>query len=291
MDSRVNKPLLVLPPSPPRWPLIENLLADEPAGRMSDLKARLCEPPAEAQDALALQPDGAHARAFACLRRKHDVGVLSQLFTHADHRRHGHARRLVQTLLSWFDMTGGKWLYATSPEELHAAFFEHFGFRVLHQGGAPAGMMTLLRTPAGVPGDSLSHEGGAVTVRELGRSDWPLIVALLQHRPGPDPRVPIAESALAAEVTAFDLLEHADKGVCSLLGAGDGRRLVGVASLATDQLGSRTYAMILPHGSAPAELRAAVLELAARKGYQHVDFPLEAVTGPSATGGASPATS
>jgi GNAT superfamily N-acetyltransferase len=272
----VNKPLLVLPPSPARWPAIETLLSHEPAERLNDLKLRLSDPPAAAADAFAIQPDGAHSRAFACLRRTDTVGVLGDLYTHPEHRRRGLARRLMQTLLSWFDMTGGKWLYAFCPADLHAAFFEHFGFRVLHRASSePSGMLALLRTPGNVTTDPITSAHGHVTVREATRADWPLIVSLLQHRSGPDTRVNLAESALAAEATAFDLLAQHDRGVCSLLVATAGHRVVAVGTLAI-QLGQRTYAMTMPPGDRHSEtMRSALLDLATRKGYAQVDFPME----------------
>lgn len=273
----MSKPLLVLPPSPPRWPAIEALLENETPDPLSDLRARLTEPTEGANDAFAVQPDGAHVRAFGGLRRKLDVGVLGHFFTAPTHRQRGLARQLMQTLLSWFDMTGGKWLYACCPAALYSSFLEHFGFRVLHaRPDDPDAPLFLLRTQAHVRGLPI-EQGGTPDVRELSRADWPLIVALLQHRPGPDPRVSQAESALAAEATAHDLLAQAARGQCALLGAGGAAYLSALASLATDQLGQRSYAMILPHGDPHANLRAAVLSLAAAKGYEQVDFPLEAV--------------
>lgn len=76
------------------------------------------------RDALALLPDGGRVLAIAALRRREQFGVLGQLFTHPDHRRRGYARQLLQALLSWFDMTGGRWLYLTSPQALAGEVFE-----------------------------------------------------------------------------------------------------------------------------------------------------------------------
>jgi hypothetical protein len=118
---------------------------------------------------------------------------------------------------------------------------------------------------------------GSSRVRDVLRADWPLIVALLQHQSGADPRVAIAESAVAAETAATDLLNQQETGVCKLLGAESGGKLRGLASLAVDQLGKKSYAMIVPPTGAPAELQAAVVALGQTKGYEHVEFPLSAL--------------
>lgn len=270
------KPLLIMPPAVARWPAFETLLTSEEPIWLEDLRRRLCDGLGGAQDAFAVIPDGGRVLATACLRRRHQVGVLGQLFTHPEHRRRGHARRLMQTLLSWFDMTGGRWLLATVGAELFGGFLEHFGFRVLHNGGA---MLALERTLADVNGRPAGPGAGEARLAPLGRADWPLLVALLMHGGGPDPRMSPQEAAVSAERTALELVQQADRGQCALLGAWCEERLAGVASIATDQLGGRTYAMIVPHRGAPENLRPGVIALARARGYEHVEFPLEAVGG------------
>jgi hypothetical protein len=137
---------------------------------------------------------------------------------------------------------------------------------------------------------------GDTVVRDVTRADWPAMVTLLQYSPGPDPRVPLDESAVTAEVFTLDLIDHTERGACALKGAFRGARLVGLATVAIDRSGERTYGMLIPHSAPPPELRAAVLEFAQSKGYAHVDFPMEALRAaePAAaatTAAASPAES
>src|SRR5262245_24311984 len=127
------KPLLILPPAPNRWSSIEDYLDGTPPARIADLRNRFEAPQPEARDAFAIIPNGSLTLAFASIRRVGDIGVLGELSTRPDHRMRGFARSLIQTMLSWFDMTGGKWLYLTSPAGLASAIFENFGFRVLHR--------------------------------------------------------------------------------------------------------------------------------------------------------------
>lgn len=277
------KPLLILPPAPLRWMATEELLAHEPAARLNDLKVRIAEGVDGAADALAAIPDGSRFHSVACIRRRREIGVVGQMFTQEHQRKKGLARALLQTLLGWFDMTGGKWLYATAPAELVDDFFAHFGFRVLHRGASDGqACVTLLRrlsSAAESPYDAASAE---VEIRDVSRGDWPLIVSLHQHLRGADPRSDAAESALLAERTAADLLAQQDDGVCHLRGAFCSSRLVGLASIATERLGDRTYAMLIPHDRPPERLREAVVEFAKSKGYERIDYPMEALAEPAA---------
>ena len=104
------KPLLIIPPAATRLSAIEPLLATSPAPRLADLRERIARRPPGSLDAFAALPDGPNMLAFACIRRCGGFGLLSDLFSRSDARRQGHAMRLLQTLLSWFDMTGGRWL-------------------------------------------------------------------------------------------------------------------------------------------------------------------------------------
>lgn len=270
------KPLLILPPAPNRWPSTEDYLDGSPPARIADLRNRFETPRPEARDAFAIIPNGSLTLAFASIRRVGDIGVLGELSTRPDHRLRGFARSLIQTMLSWFDMTGGKWLYLTSPAALAGAIFENFGFRVLHR-SSESDAVTMLRTLSHVADSPYRGQTGSVRVRDVSRADWPWVVALLQHHAGADPRVAIAESAVSAETGATDLLNQQDAGVCKLLGAEGGGKLLGLASLAVDQLGKRSYGMILPHAGAPGDLQAAVVALGQTKGYEHVEFPLNAL--------------
>jgi GNAT superfamily N-acetyltransferase len=276
------KPLLVIPPSPARWPAVETLFlaAGADAARIQDLSRRYAARLEDASDAMALIPSGGLVLAAACIRRRGTIGVLGDLFVREDHRKRGLARSLLQTLLSWFDMTGGKWLLLASDAALAAGFFEHFGFAPLHRcdvGGRS--MVSQLRILGGATHGPLDELTGGVTIRTLVRADFPLLMALGQYLPGPDPRVAQAEAALTCELTLLDLLAQKDRGTCELIGAEQNERIVGLASVAVDQLGKRTYAMLMPHSGSPRELRDATVALAAGKGYETVDFPLEVVAG------------
>jgi N-acetylglutamate synthase-like GNAT family acetyltransferase len=284
------KPLLILAPSPTRWRAVEDLLGHEEEMWRDDIHRRLVDGVADCRDAFAVIPEGSHLLAAACIRRRHDVGVLGHVFTRPDQRQRGRARALMQALLSWFDVTGGRWLYVTSPRDLTGGLFEKFGFGVLRSAeDANPRRVTMLRTPAKVGENPLEKRDGHATIRDATRADWVLIVALLQHQPAADPRVSLEESALAAEVTALQLIQQQEQGACRLLVACRDDRVVGVGSLATGQAGERTYAMVLPHDRPPERLREVLLESAQRRGYTQVDFPMEAlgnaVAGTSDTAG------
>lgn len=277
------KPLLILAPSPARWPAVRDLLAHEDEVWLADLRQRLVDGLRGCQDAFAIMPESTHALANACIRRRGDIGVLGHVYTRTNHRQQGNARSLLQALLSWFDMSGGKWLYATSPRDVAAFLFENFGFTVLRgSGAADAERVTLLRTPANVSASPFERGISRIRIRDVVRADWVLIVALLQHYSGPDPRMNLDESALAAEATALELIAQQEQGACRLLAACHQNRIVGLGSLATQQVGGRTYAMLLPHDSPPQGLREAVLQLASARGYTQVDFPMEALAAASA---------
>lgn len=277
------KPLMILAPSPTRWPAVEGLLGHEDRAWLDDLRKRLVDGVNGNQDAFAVIPAGANLVASACIRRRDDIGVLGHLYTHPAQRQRGHARLLMQALLSWFDMTGGKWLYLTGPRDLGEGLFEKFGFKVLRRLEREGHeRVTMLRTPANVSESPFERLAGRVRIREVGRADWVLLVALLHHRCGADPRVGLEESALAAEAAALELITHQEQGACRLIAACHHDRIVGLASLATGQDGPRTYAMLLPHDQPPEGLRGALLELASSLGYEQVDFPMEALAQPAA---------
>jgi GNAT superfamily N-acetyltransferase len=289
------KPLLILGPSPTRWQAIEELLGHEDGVWRDDLRKRLVDGVADSQDAFAVVSDGGNLLASACIRRRHDIGVLGHLFTRPAQRQHGRARLLMQALLSWFDMTGGKWLYLTSPHELAEGLFEKFGFRVLRQlERSDQGRVTMLRTPAHVGESPFERLTGRLVIRDVARADWVLLVALLQHYCGPDPRTRLEESALAAEATAVELITQQEQGACRLMVACCHDRIVGLGSIATNQIGHRTYAMLLPHDRPPDGLREALLDFARLRGYEQVEFPMEALakrvadTPPGDTGETTP---
>lgn len=311
--DRTAKPLLILPPAPARRAALEDLLLDlRPAAR-AEACLRLAEPPAGSRDAIAIVPDGGRALAAACIARRLDVGLLTFVFTRGELRRRGHARRLLQTLLSWFDTTGGRWLFATAPRALIPPMFEPFGFRVLHAGAAMYGQNATAipgtshagvasaspsRSSSTASGDPYPQGPTASLVRTLGavgdepflplprdqrvdaisRADWPLLFGLMQYVPGPDPRVPLAESAPAAEQASLDLLDQQDRGLCVLRGVWCHSRLLAAATLATDQLGARSFGALIPPAAPPA-LREDIVSVAASRGYTHVDFPFEVLAG------------
>lgn len=272
------KPLLILAPSSTRWSAVEQLLGHEERPWLDDLRIRLSEGAEGGRDALAVVPDGSHFLASACIRRRHDVGVLGHVFTTTAQRQHGHARALMQALLSWFDMSGGRWLFLTSPREPAENVFEKFGFRMLHRSGSEDdGRVTMLRTPSHVGDSPFEKLSGQVEIRVATRADWALMVALLQYYRGPDPRVPLEESALAAEPAALDLITQQHQGTCHLMVAWRQKRIIGFGSVATDQTGERTYAMLLPHDQPPDGLREALVDFAHARDYRQVDFPMEAL--------------
>ena len=272
------KPLLIIPPAPARWAAVHGLLRHVGPPWLPDLERRFNEGVAGAQDAYAFVPSGGLLVASAGINKRGPLGVLVHAFTRADHRGRGLARQVTEAVLSWFDMTGGKWLYLTTTAELDAGLYAKFGFAPLHRAvWAPHDRLVMVRA-RGVSQGPLEDVGGAVQVRAVSAMDWPAMVALLQCRPGPDPRVPLAESAVNAEALTLDLLAHAQRGTGHLLGAFVGETLIGLASVALEQPGDRTYAILIPHSGVPEELRAATHAAAHEKGYADVHFPMEALS-------------
>jgi GNAT superfamily N-acetyltransferase len=275
------KPLLIIPPSPARWHALEDLVGHKGPPWMEDIERRFLHGEGAEQDAFAVIADGGRFLAHACINRRHDVGLLGHVFTRPEHRGRGFARRLTTTLVSWFDMTGGKWLYAGAAAELSESLYGQLGFRTIRRLQRETGeAVTMLRAADGATGNPLDQATDDLAIRDVSRGDWPLIVALLQYRSGPDPRVSLDESAVTAESTGLELLGRQDKGTCKLRGVFRGTRLVALGSVATDELGDRTYAMLMPHGESPLPLRETIIELARSKGYSQVDFPMEALTKP-----------
>lgn len=273
------KPLLILLPAPGRWNVVESALAPAQDARRADLAARFATQTEGASDAVAAVPHGSGAAAACVVRRRGDVGVLCDLHTRPERRKQGMARSILQTLLSWFDMTGGRWLYAFVPADGSEQVLENFGFKLLHRN---ATCVSMCRTLGSTPESPLPATRAVVHSRELTPADWPCMVALAQHDPGPDPRVPLAEAALASESAASELCQQHRAGKIALLGAFVDGRLVGYASLAIDALGKRTYAMRTPiRGPEADALAAAVSAMATGKGYELVDYPLEAIAAPA----------
>jgi hypothetical protein len=173
-------------------------------------------------------------------------------------------------------MVGGKWLYLGTTAELDEGIYRKFGFLPLRRAvWAPYDRLIMLRTPPGTPEDPLATASGRFAVRDLTRADWPAMVTMLQYREGPDPRVPLEESAVTAEVFTLDLLDHLEQGKSVLKGSWHGDRLVGIGMVAIDQPGKRTYAMLMPHTDAPPVLREALVNSAKAREYERVDFPME----------------
>ncbi len=273
-----QKPMLIVPPAPARWPAMADLYQHQRPPWTADLERRITQGVPGAHDVYAVLALAGRFVAGACINKFGDFGVLGHCYTRPECRRQGAARRLIEGLLSWFDMTGGKWLYLAATADLAEGLFGKFGFSTLHRvPWASAVRVTMLRARGGDGENSLAEDQGEVTVRPLSRAAWPTMVALLQYCPGPDPRVSIAESAVIAELFALDLIDHQEHSEWQLLGAFRGARLVGLATVALDHAGTRTQAMLIPHAGTPAELRNAVTELARGKGYEHVDFPMETV--------------
>jgi len=270
----LTKPLLILPPAPQRWLALHDLLGHKGPVWLEDIEQRCTRGVAGAQDAFAVMPSGGQMLASASIQKRLDIGILGHVFTRPDHRRRGFARRLLETAIAWFDMVGGKQLYLGTAAELEP-LYAGAGFRVLHHAMRDGQDVLIMTRGAAAPG--ADDDARDVTIRPAARGDWPLMVALLQEHYGPDPRVSLAESAVAAEPTTLELVSRSEKGVCSLLAAWRGGRIIGLGSIATDELGERTYAMVMPHNDAPPALREALVAEAERKGYKQVEFPLEAL--------------
>lgn len=304
------KPLLIIPPCPARWPALADLLAHKGPPWVEDIEKRFTGGVENAEDAFAVIADGGRLLACACLSKCGEVGVLGHVFTRAQHRRRGYAHKLIKTLIGWFDMLGGKRLYLGCTTDL-CGLYEKHRFQTSHRhGGAPDGgaanagaadsgaagagaadagtaatgaenvMMT--RLAADAPADPFEGLSGNVSIRAATRRDWPALVALLQHRPGPDPRVSIDESATTAEINTLELFSEQDRNTCRLLVSQRAGRIVGLASVATDQTGERTYAMVIPHDGEHDALRAALVELGRSRAYAHVEFPMESLSGETA---------
>jgi GNAT superfamily N-acetyltransferase len=268
--------MLIIPPAPEHWSALADLLRSAEAPWREDLERRLTDGVAGAQDAVAVVPDRGHFQAVAVINKLDDVGLLTHGYTRPEQRRRGYARRLVDTLVSWFEMTGGRWLYLSTTVELDAAFYGKFGFQPLRRAvWQPVDRQTMVRPAPGATGSPYDDVSGDVTVRPISRAEWPAMVALLQYCAGPDPRVPLDESAVTAEALTLDLITHQERDRGRLLGAFRGPRLVALASVATDRHHKRTYALLMPHHQAPLPLREAVAELAQRQGYEAVEFPME----------------
>ncbi len=280
------KPLLILLPAPARWVPLSLLYETLPAAWLAELEASVTR--AGDGAAFAVVPDGGHLLSAAWLQRNGPLGFLGHVLTRMDHRRRGYARRAVSTLLAWFDMSGGRWLYAHPTDQATRALLSSAGFEPL-QRADDGGDFTMLKRFGGAPLAPLEDERQPLSVRELSRADWASMFGLLQRAAGPDARVSVAQSALAAEHTVLEWLGQSARGVTALLGAFRGELLVGIATCAIDQLGQRTYAMTIPHSVWPAEsvLRSALLEYARGKGYAQVDFPLDALANVSAASSAT----
>ncbi len=270
------KPMLIIPPAASRWPALEALLAHKGEPWMRDIRKRFAEGVEGAEDAFALVAPGGQIVANATISKHGPVGVLGHCYTHPDHRRRGYARQVVETATSWFAMTGGRWLFLGTTAEYDESFYQKFGFAPLRQAvWQPYDRLTMWCTQEPAAEDPIGAVQGAVTVRDISRADWAAMVALLQFRKGPDPRVPLDESAVTAEVFTLDLIDHLERGACHLKGAFRGEMLVGFASVATDRSGDGTYALLVPHVGVPHVLREAVVNYARGQGYTQVDFPME----------------
>jgi GNAT superfamily N-acetyltransferase len=275
------KPLLIIPPAPARWPALHDLLRHKGQPWLRDIEQRSLRGVPSAQDVCGVMQAGGQFFASACINKYGDVGVLGHCFTRPEHRRQGHARRLVEAVVSWFDMTGGQWLFLGTTAELDEGFYRKFGFQPLRRvAWTPYDHLTMWRPGRGASGDPFANLAGDITIRDLTRAEWPAMVTLLQYCPGPDPRVPLDESAVTAEAFTLDLIDHLERGACALKGAFRGPRLTGLATIATDRSGEQTFGLLVPHTGAPPELLAAAIEFAHGRGYTRVDFPMEGLRPP-----------
>lgn len=276
--QRALKPLLVIPPAPSRWPGLKQLpLHDDPLA-WQDLEQRFAHGLPGAHDAFALALDGGNVIACAAICKRHDLGVLNRVLVRPEHRRRGHGRAVLETILSWFDMTGGKWLYTTTTVDVADGYLAALGFRVLRRAPrTPHDAVVALRRAAGAIEDPLAKGLGNVTIHAVTRANFPTLAVLLYNRSGADPRIPLDESAVQAEQTVLELIARQEANTCVLQAAFQGVRLIALGSLALDVGADRTYGMILPHDAQPPQLRSALLATAHERGFAHLDFPLEAL--------------
>jgi GNAT superfamily N-acetyltransferase len=260
-----RKPLLIVPPAPERWPKIEALLNHKGQPWLDDLALRFRQGVAGSRDTFAVIFDGGNLLAHAAIFSTADIGILGHVFVAPPVRRQGLASKLIETLLQWFQMTGGHWLYLTTEPAL-TPLYERFGFQVLHR--APVGdgeQVTMQRRPADGGITPLPLRGGAVTTRSVQRADWPLVLALLQDHPGADPAVGIDTTAVQAERWTLERLAEQAAQRLQLIAAEQNGRIVGLA-LVTPTAGSEPATIaLLPHSRVPAALRQAALKAAHRK--------------------------
>jgi GNAT superfamily N-acetyltransferase len=260
-----RKPLLIVPPAPERWPKIEALLQHKGQPWLDDLALRFRQGVAGSRDAFAVISDGGNLLAHAAIFSTSDVGILGHVFVAPPVRRQGLASRLIETLVQWFQMTGGHWLYLTTEPAL-IPLYERFGFRVLHR--APLGdgeQVTMQRRPADGGVTPLPLRGGVVKTRSVQRADWPLILALLQDHPGADPAVGIDTTAVTAERWALERLAEQAAQRLVLLAAEQEGRIVALA-LVTPAAGAEPATIaLLPHNRVPTALRQAALEAGQRQ--------------------------
>jgi GNAT superfamily N-acetyltransferase len=273
------KPLLILPPAPHRWHAVEPLIRELDPLRRAEIEARLTNGVPDSEDAFSIVTIAGQVVSLAWVAKRRQIGVLGLLFTHPEQRRRGHAKRALDTAASWFDMTGGAWLYAIGPRDAGEPLLSLLGFRTLFGALQPAAApIAAVRTRGGAaphPYDAAPLNDVPVEVREITLAEWPDLVALLMHFRGADPRVPLDESAVTADAFALDLLAQQKRGTCRLLAAQRAGRLIGAASVATDQLGDRTYAAMIPADAQIDPLREGVVAAAQAKGYTRVEWPME----------------
>lgn len=270
--------MLILPPAPARWRSLAELLAQQDAAVVRDAELRFSHGVDGATDAFALVVDGGLTIACASITRRSDVGVLGYVITRPSHRGKGLAAEMIESLITWFDMTDGRWLYCATAGVAAGRLCDRYGFRVLHSLSRDGRDDVFLQRAVDVmipsPFDALR---GDEIIRDITRADWPLLVSLLQHRPGHDPRATPDESAIGAEEFALRLLDDQEQGKCRLLAAWRGGHITAFGTVAVDTLGEKTYAMLIPFGGAPPALREALVSEGQAKGYRTIEFPMEAV--------------
>lgn len=261
------KPLLIVPPAPARWPMVESLLQQIDRGALDELRRRICEGLPDAYDAFAIVPEGNRAIAHACIYRRRDRGVLRYVWTSPEHRRRGCALRVLSALTTWFDMTGGRVLYSCGLEDIAAGLLGPTGFSRLHRTSEDSARAVYSRGQ--LPDAPLD---APIEIRAATLADFPLLVEMLQFLPGHDPRVPLHDSAVAAEQYVHELLEQQTQGRQLVFVALLGPRIVELANAILEPAAGRAFANVTPHGAPAAELRAAVTAAARQAGISDVSF-------------------
>lgn len=275
------KPLLILPPETDRIAPIRALLTPELApSHAAELIARVEDAPAGAGDALAVLAEGGNVQGAAFVARQGDLASLTHCVVDPQLRRRGIGRTLLETLLTWFDMTGGKHLYTGCPASLRP-WLERAGFAPLvHDSPRSSDSATEripLRRRATADQTSPVPDGfGTIDLRPLTLADLPDVTALLMHRPGPDPRVNERESASSATDIALEIMQKLRREEAFGLAAVQFHRIAAIGWIEVTSASDQARGFTIPGEGVHGALRRGLRELARTQGHPRLEFPFDA---------------